>query len=648
MADSVIKIVSQYHDMSSEPIKKSFATIGAAAVDVEKHFASMAKYIKSSMAYNRKAIVEAMKESGKSMRDTATHTRYMGASIEGIVKSFGALRNQILVYMFMVRPLIDLIKSTAQAAMEEEDSIKRLNSAMGLQGTQSVTMSAQLKKLAIGFMDTTRYGDEAIMQVFEKLITMGNVMPSQLGNITQAVLDLSAATGRDLMSSAELMAKASQGISSGLNRAGIRIDEMVPRGRLLGEVLKYINEHMGGRAQQDIESYAGKLKQLGNTFGELKETIGKNLLETWLGKDALWKLNDFFKVINEGANMSSWANLKKLRVELIQIDKTLEGPARWKKYFKESQDAWESQMKKRTAIIWEIHKEELRIQKQATDDSKNLDESARKEQNAKTLLDAEDQFRNLSSQKTVYERQLLEEDIARFREAGYNKEKLEIMYQERMAEIRKKDKSLEKTMEQYRMLEQITKNSAIGMRDTIRDVLVDGAKTGFKNLGDIVASFGDLLLKEVMEMIATTMLLKTNIDWVWKALGFAGGIAGGMGGGSTITGGVGGTTTQTAQFGTTWSPSFHSGGEVKATLLEGEGVLNRRAMNNLGVDNLDRLNRGESSGGGQVINNYYIQTIDERSFTDRLKQHGDIYANANSQGIKNNNAIRSDIQRYAS
>ena len=70
-------------------------------------------------------------------------------------------------------------------------------------------------------------------------------------------------------------------------------------------------------------------------------------------------------------------------------------------------------------------------------------------------------------------------------------------------------------------------------------------------------------------------------------------------------------------------------------------------MGALGIDNLSRLNRGEGLGGGTtIINNYNIQTIDERSFRERLSQHPDIYTNASEMNIKDNRSLRSTNRRW--
>jgi hypothetical protein len=172
-----------------------------------------------------------------------------------------------------------------------------------------------------------------------------------------------------------------------------------------------------------------------------------------------------------------------------------------------------------------------------------------------------------------------------------------------------------------------------GMRDSLVDGFVKIVKGEFESLKDVVVSFGDLMLKTIMQIMVNAALIKIGLG------GFLG-----FGGGFAHTGGY--VMSDLDSFGYGKRKKFHSGGEVSATLLEGEGVLNRAGMRSLGVDNLNKLNRGEQAGGGTVINNYYIQTIDERSFRERLQQHGDIYAGASEGAIRDNQSLRSTSQRW--
>jgi hypothetical protein len=171
------------------------------------------------------------------------------------------------------------------------------------------------------------------------------------------------------------------------------------------------------------------------------------------------------------------------------------------------------------------------------------------------------------------------------------------------------------------------------MRDAMRDGFFKVIKGDFEGLKDVAFTFIDMITKKILENAANWALVKMGFG---SFLGFGGGLADHTGG--YMYSGI------ESSYG--YSKKYHSGGEVNATLLEGEGVLNRNAMRNVGVDNLNKLNRGEQFGGGDTINNYYIQTIDERSFRERLQQHGDVYASASEGAIRDNSSLRRTSQRW--
>lgn len=62
---------------------------------------------------------------------------------------------------------------------------------------------------------------------------------------------------------------------------------------------------------------------------------------------------------------------------------------------------------------------------------------------------------------------------------------------------------------------------------------------------------------------------------------------------------------------------FHSGGEVPAVLLTGEGVVNRDGMRNIGTSGLNQINSGGRLGGNVNIT---IQAVDAKSFEEMIRQ----------------------------
>jgi len=205
-------------------------------------------------------------------------------------------------------------------------------------------------------------------------------------------------------------------------------------------------------------------------------------------------------------------------------------------------------------------------------------------------------------------------------------------------------KTKDETRPQFDMMYEMVKGFATSSRDALADGFFKLVKGDFEGLKEVVVSFGDALLKTIMQAMATRLLVST---WLGSFLGYSGGATTGSsvlktGTALAHTGGY--IFANNSSYGMGPRRKYHSGGEVNATLLEGEGVLNRSAMRSLGVDNLNKLNRGENSGG-TTVNHYYIQTIDEKSFADKLREHGDIYAGAVNSNIRDNGSSRNVTQR---
>lgn len=651
---SKIEVVGKYINLLDEPIKQSFQKVKVEAVDMSKEFDTLRRSISASMGHTRKAIVQAMEQSSaatrKHTKEVGRHARTMGAEIGKIAGQIGSIRNTMLVWMFALRPFINIISASTKAMMEQEDAIKRINYAMGIQGTQSEFMSKKLIDLSQSFMKTTRYGDELIMQVFSKLAIVG-IMPTQFEKITKAVLDFAAATGRDPVAVAERFALAAQGNTMGLRRWGIAIDEATPKGKILGAILEYVNKQMRGRAQQDVDSYSGKMSQLGIAFNESQESLGFFIAEAINLEGASVWLKNFFQGIADRTTIPI-TQLEKFNKELKYLNETLNmlGVTKPRKIFGIELPDWlasENEMlNRRKELLSKIGI------LQAEDAAKVVlsDIQAREEEIKQIKLKAEEdfniQYTALESVRLQVARDAYNEDVAKFKAASIDKVKTAKWAAETERNLylaekaaRRKHPALESaedaadTWKDY-----VGKNGqayidmmtafAKGARDALVDGFISVVKGDFEGLGEIVNSFGNLMLQTLAQIAINAMMIK---------IGF--GVFLGLHTGGYIQAGRSASAGYARR-------KYHSGGEVDATLLEGEGVVNQKGMRSLGVDNLNKLNRGEGAGGGDTVNNYYIQAIDVKSFRDRLQEHGDIYASASDSAIRDNGNLRKTSQRW--
>ena len=592
----------------------------------------------------------------KAHENLGRKSRTSNEQITGFIRAMGSLRNMILVYMFALRPLFELIKESTKAYIEQEDSLIRLNFALGLQGTTAKVVSDNLVALSKRFQETTRYSDETALKIMDTLVTVGNIMPAELGKVTQSVLDFASATRRDPVEAAVLFARASQGITTGLRRAGIVIDEATPKTRVLAEAIRYVNENMGGRAQADITTYGGKIAQLVNSYSELRESLGR-LMITGLNLPYVvqfWK--EAFDSLNKKLGGETLTVLDIFEKRLSDINKKIAASGAEAIAKQKASPLWfitggysESEIKKAQSLLAEreVNIRNVAFEKQRESNQRILVEQAIVAEREKQLkIDAQEKFNTaysrLSSVRIDYEKKALKEDYDIYSKFVEDKVSLDKWYLEEKIRIHKEELRLTPRMETAKeSIESLNdflgkegtayitfmKAFAKGAEQALTEGFINIVKGNFEGLGDVVASFGDMLLQTMMQLAAQAILVK---------VGFA----------AFLGLHTGGYIQYGREASAGYGKKFHSGGEVPATLLEGEGVLNRRGMGALGVDNLNKLNRGEQAGSGAVINNYYIQTIDERSFRERLQEHGDVYSGAAEEGIRDNTSLRKTTQRW--
>jgi hypothetical protein len=424
-----------------------------------------------------------------------------------------------------------------------------------------------------------------------------------------------------------------------LRRAGIIIDEATPKAKVLGETLRFVNENMGGRAQEDIKSYGGKLAQLSNSMSELRESIGRLIAEGLNLPIVVDYWKKAFDGMNKAVSGEGVTVLDTLEKRLRSVNEKIAAGGAETISKQKASPLWfitggysnaEIEIAKNLLIERNMLFRTIEHEKQSRANEMMLAEQKITEERSKQIkLKAQEDFTNvynsLVSQRLRFELSTLEENHARFKEYVQDKVAVEKWYKEEKDRIDAEMlREAKKHSEMYSMFMQ---GAARGMKEALVDGFIKIAKREFEGLKDVVINFGNVMLEVAAQMAAIGILKKVGMAAFLGAAHTSGYMYPGI----------------ESSFG--YRRKFHSGGEVPATLLEGEGVVNRGGMRSLGVDNLNKLNRGESMGG-QTINNFYIQTIDERSFRERLQQHGDIYASASEMSIRDNSSLRHTSQRW--
>ena len=166
-----------------------------------------------------------------------------------------------------------LFKATEAYAVQERAELKLQNTISNM--PQLAGASAEgLKKYAGELQKVTTFGDEATIEAMALLGTF-KVTEDQMRGMIPLVQDYAAKFDQDLNSAALQVGKALDGQIGALRRNGVSIDENLYKTDRYAAVQQALREQVGGFAEQEAQTFNGKLQQMKNDLGDVVEVLGK-------------------------------------------------------------------------------------------------------------------------------------------------------------------------------------------------------------------------------------------------------------------------------------------------------------------------------------------------------------------------------------
>jgi hypothetical protein len=182
-------------------------------------------------------------------------------------------------------------KDSVQAAIEDEKAQTQL--AQTLRNVVNATDSAisSTEKWITKQQFATGISDNQLRPALATLTrATGDLSKAQ--SLTNLALDISVGTGKDLESVSLALAKAYNGNLGALTRLGVPLDENIKKTGDFDAAQKALAATFGGAAAANANTYAGRLAIVSERIGELKESIGADLLI---------KFDNLLKKVNEVA-----------------------------------------------------------------------------------------------------------------------------------------------------------------------------------------------------------------------------------------------------------------------------------------------------------------------------------------------------------
>ena len=574
-----------------------------------------------------------------------TFTNNASTGIKNTIGSFTELAAKLYLAKAALAVVVGAVKPFIDAAIESEDAINRLNFALQSQGIFSEELSKKFQNMATDLQKSTRYSDEAIMDVQKTLLQVGEVAPHSIGRVTQAAMDLATVMGRDVTSASFLLAKAAQGSTETLRRYGIIIDDSIPKSQRFAAVLEQIERKMGGAAQNDTKNFSGQMIILKNAWDEFSETLGKFITQNPKVVGAITSLigfvEDLSKALREVEGEESLASLEE---KLRHINQSLE----------------ETESMRLGGLFFNVGKQEAinKLMNERLELTKQIEQKGI-DLGKIDVIAPEGGSDNLGGRDLSLEQQAAEE-ITKIKteseQSFYNS-----VAQYRNADFLESQRYLQEQVNQINFLQQTHNTAFAGMAafttmlgQTIQTQVsgaLTGIITGTVKAKDAFKALGDAMIKAVVDFmvqkavawvlekawmaahLVSSFAAAAAIAKAWAApaalvsLATGGanavGAAAGIGAVTALTTGIAMSSAEVSKSvggggGGGGGGAFHSGGMIRAhnglavdevpiIAQSGEGVLSRRGMSALGGEGeLNRLNKGEGIGGGDVnVNVYY-------------------------------------------
>jgi hypothetical protein len=174
---------------------------------------------------------------------------------------------------FAIGKIKSFIASSVELADIQLQAEAKLRQA--LQGRED--MFQRLTARASELQKVTVIGDEAIIAQQSFLAAQGRT-EEQINNTIDAAIQLAAVTDTDLATAVQTLDKTLEGNAGRLGNLDERFKGLTAEQLKSGAAIDLINEKYKGFAETAATTGTGALKQLGNTFGDIQEEVGKRVI----------------------------------------------------------------------------------------------------------------------------------------------------------------------------------------------------------------------------------------------------------------------------------------------------------------------------------------------------------------------------------
>jgi len=503
-----------------------------------------------------------MLEIGASIARLETDVAKANRTIDGFARSASSAFKIVAGYA-MGSAVTSFVKDTATAFMESERAINKMAVAMKNQGDFSKAGLEGFRGYAQQIQETTAYEDDLVLSVMANLKTYG-MLNEEVKRATAVALDYAAAKkeeGVTVESASQMLGKAYLGITTGLKKQGIQIDETADKAKVFDSVLAQLQSRTGGAAAAELDTYGGRWANLANTWNDAKKSIGEISLS--LGETFQPAIRTTIGLLKEAADywkdfMSPSAKkvLEDQRAAILRELKAIEDEypsPKMPNFFGADTDrvpanvieryrALEQQHLRVRASLAGIQKEEEKVSGGGKRTKPIFDDEMNKKQQewlrdylhgVDLRWDAEVKSSNQIGELYMLDVKWKEEALAKQlkQEDEYMKTLEDIKVAQAEGEAAAREEMLEKMKKEQDEMLRLTERTAKAMQDNFSSLFVDVMQGKLEGFRDFVSR-----IFQSIQQMAADMLAQIATEAIFGKLSKAGGGGGLLG---AIVGGVG-------------------------------------------------------------------------------------------------------------
>lgn len=324
-----------------------------------------------------------IKQAGKEYQDLNGIAKGVTSTMLKSVGAYAAAGLSINALVGQVNKSIEAYKKQEQAEAKRNAILKATQGAVG-------RTTEELNAYASALQKVTTYGDDAIIDLQAVLMTFKSIQGDVFDRTTEVALDLSAAFGQDLKSSAIQLGKALEDPKTGLTalkRIGVSFSEsekemitqLTEQNRVSeaqAQILGVLERQVGGTARAMASTATGELEQFKNAFSDLNEEMGKTVL--LMSKDLISSMTEVVQAMEGTASVGN--TIKETSEKMKEGNATLEDQVKfyeaqmyfWEEYFRKSgttADDLNKSLRKQydsQKLLLDSAKERLRLAEQLT------------------------------------------------------------------------------------------------------------------------------------------------------------------------------------------------------------------------------------------------------------------------------------------